>query len=49
MVTLVCAYGTTVLTNCEPSKLVLECIFCALQERTQMVDVHTWDSMVYYA
>ena len=30
---LVCAHGTTILTNCEPSKLVGECIFYALQAR----------------
>ena len=28
--TIVCAYGTTILTNCEPSELVGKCIFCTL-------------------
>ena len=32
---LVCAHGTTILTNYEPSKLVEECIFYAFQVRTQ--------------
>ena len=34
MTTLVCAHGTTILTNREPSELVAECMFYALQVRT---------------
>ena len=34
---LVCAHGTTILTNHEPSDLVGECIFYALQVRTQTI------------
>ena len=37
MATLVCTHGTTILTNCEPSELVEERIFCALQVRTQTI------------
>ena len=35
--TLVCAHGTANLTNRGPSELVEECIFCALQVRTQTI------------
>ena len=34
---LVCAHGPTLLTNPEPCKLVEECIFYALQVRTQTI------------
>ena len=34
MATLACAHGPTVLTNCEPSELVAECILYALQVQT---------------
>ena len=34
---LVCAYGTTILTNRESSELVGECIFYALQVKTQAI------------
>ena len=33
MATLVCAHGTTILINREPSELVAESIFCAIQVR----------------
>ena len=35
MATLVCAHGTTILTNCGPPELAAEGIFYALQVRTQ--------------
>ena len=35
--TLICAHGTTMLTNCEPSELVGERIFYALQVRTRTI------------
>ena len=35
--TLVCAHGTTILTNCESSELVGEHIFYALQVRTRTI------------
>ena len=35
--TRVCAHGTTILTNREPSELVGECIFYALQVRTRTI------------
>ena len=34
---LVCAHGTTILTNCESSELVEEHIFYALQVRTRTI------------
>ena len=34
---LVCAHGTTILTNHESSELVGECIFYALQVRTRTI------------
>ena len=34
---LFCAHGTTILTNCEPSELVRECIFYTLQVRTRTI------------
>ena len=37
MATLVCAHGTAILTNHEPSELVEEHIFFALQIRTQNI------------
>ena len=37
MATLVCAHGTTILTNREPSELVEECILYALQVRTRTI------------
>ena len=37
MATLVCAHGTTILTNREPSELVGERIFYALQVRTRTI------------
>ena len=37
MATLVCAHGTTILTNCEPSELVEEWIFCALKVRIRTI------------
>ena len=36
---LVCAHGTTILTNREPSELVEERIFYALQVRTQTIAI----------
>ena len=39
MATLICAqYGTTILTNYEPSELVAERIFCAFQVRTLTIN-----------
>ena len=35
-----CIRHQKILTHCEPSKVVLESIFCALQERTQIVDTY---------
>ena len=35
--TLLCAHGTIILTNHEPSELVGECIFYAFQVRTQTI------------
>ena len=39
MATPVCAYGTAILTNREPSELVAERIFCASQVRTRTIHV----------
>ena len=39
MATLICAHGTTILTNYEPSELIAECIFCVLQARTWTIAI----------
>ena len=43
MTTLAYAHGNTILTNCEPSELVAECIFCALQVMTRTICGRIWE------
>ena len=40
MTTLICAYGTIILTNCEPSKLVEECFYVLPGKDTDYISVN---------